>query len=254
MHVEGGRTRGLPHRGSWPSWISPCRRWAGSRRSDINRHPATRILALSGTDDLSLAEEALRSGADLLSPGRPARPEALAGPLRDDRRRPACHRSRSIRRASWRNTRWPPPALWNGSQRRISNCGRCRRRNGDQRHRRPDARLRAHRQTHGRRLLNKLGVTNRIAAATPGLAGLVSSRMQRGPDHAAEMEIACAGHMAAARTARSRSPPPAVSIEHNDLVGASSAHRTTPSGKQALPMPRRRGNPSKCARSAFRSC
>ncbi|WP_197505007.1 response regulator transcription factor [Mycobacterium sp. E3305] len=44
------------------------------------RRPRTRILALSGTDDLALAEEALRAGADgFLS--KTARPEALAGPL-----------------------------------------------------------------------------------------------------------------------------------------------------------------------------
>ena len=44
------------------------------------RHPKTRILALSGTDDLGLAEEALRAGADGFLP-KTARPEALAGPL-----------------------------------------------------------------------------------------------------------------------------------------------------------------------------
>jgi DNA-binding NarL/FixJ family response regulator len=44
------------------------------------RHPATRILALSGTDDLRLAEEALRAGADGFL-HKTARPEALAGPL-----------------------------------------------------------------------------------------------------------------------------------------------------------------------------
>ncbi len=44
------------------------------------RHPATRILALSGTDDLGLAEEALRAGADGFL-RKTARPEALAGPL-----------------------------------------------------------------------------------------------------------------------------------------------------------------------------
>ena len=44
------------------------------------RHPRTRILALSGTNDPQLAEEALRSGADgFLS--KAVRPEALAGPL-----------------------------------------------------------------------------------------------------------------------------------------------------------------------------
>lgn len=44
------------------------------------RHPETRILALSGTDDVGLAEEALRAGADGFLP-KTARPEALAGPL-----------------------------------------------------------------------------------------------------------------------------------------------------------------------------
>jgi len=44
------------------------------------RHPKTRILALSGTDDLGLAEQALRAGADGFLP-KTARPEALAGPL-----------------------------------------------------------------------------------------------------------------------------------------------------------------------------
>src|SRR5512139_3892718 len=44
------------------------------------RHPKTRILALSGTEDLGLAEEALRAGADGFLP-KTARPEALAGPL-----------------------------------------------------------------------------------------------------------------------------------------------------------------------------
>ncbi|MDN4522600.1 MULTISPECIES: response regulator transcription factor [Mycolicibacterium] len=44
------------------------------------RHPATRILALSGTDDHQLAEDALRAGADgFLS--KTVRPEALVGPL-----------------------------------------------------------------------------------------------------------------------------------------------------------------------------
>ena len=44
------------------------------------RRPKTRILDLSGTDDLGLAEEALRAGADGFLP-KTARPEALAGPL-----------------------------------------------------------------------------------------------------------------------------------------------------------------------------
>lgn len=44
------------------------------------RHPRTRILALSGSDDPELAQEALRAGADGFLP-KTARPEALAGPL-----------------------------------------------------------------------------------------------------------------------------------------------------------------------------
>lgn len=44
------------------------------------RQPKTRILALSGTGNLELAEEALRAGADGFLP-KTARPEALAGPL-----------------------------------------------------------------------------------------------------------------------------------------------------------------------------
>ncbi|MGJ6121973.1 response regulator transcription factor [Mycolicibacterium sp. Y3] len=45
-----------------------------------SRHPRTRILALSGTGDAQLAEEALRAGADgFLS--KTVRPEALVGPL-----------------------------------------------------------------------------------------------------------------------------------------------------------------------------
>ncbi len=44
------------------------------------RHPRTRILALSGTDDVTLAEEALRAGAEGFLP-KTVRPEALAGPL-----------------------------------------------------------------------------------------------------------------------------------------------------------------------------
>lgn len=44
------------------------------------RHPATRVLALSGTGDMALAEDALRAGADgFLS--KTVRPDALVGPL-----------------------------------------------------------------------------------------------------------------------------------------------------------------------------
>ncbi len=44
------------------------------------RHPGVRILALSGSDDIGLAEQALRAGADGFLP-KTARPESLAGPL-----------------------------------------------------------------------------------------------------------------------------------------------------------------------------
>jgi DNA-binding NarL/FixJ family response regulator len=44
------------------------------------RHPRTRILALSGTDDVTLAHDALRAGADGFLP-KTVRPETLAGPL-----------------------------------------------------------------------------------------------------------------------------------------------------------------------------
>lgn len=44
------------------------------------RHPRTRVLALSGTDDMTLAQEALRAGADGFLP-KTVRPEALAAPL-----------------------------------------------------------------------------------------------------------------------------------------------------------------------------
>lgn len=44
------------------------------------RHPRTRILALSGTDDVELAQEALRAGAEGFLP-KTVRPEALAAPL-----------------------------------------------------------------------------------------------------------------------------------------------------------------------------
>ncbi|MGZ8801748.1 MAG: response regulator, partial [Mycobacterium sp.] len=44
------------------------------------RHPRTRILALSGTDDVTLAQEALRAGADGFLP-KTVRPEAMAAPL-----------------------------------------------------------------------------------------------------------------------------------------------------------------------------
>ncbi|CAM3184177.1 response regulator transcription factor [Mycobacterium intermedium] len=73
------------------------------------RHPSTRILALSGTDDLGLAEEALRAGADGFL-RKTARPEALASPL--------CTIAEGLRvldgavlDALLSNTRKPPAAL-----------------------------------------------------------------------------------------------------------------------------------------------
>lgn len=44
------------------------------------RHPRTRILALSGTGDMALAEDAIRAGADGFLP-KTLRPETLVGPL-----------------------------------------------------------------------------------------------------------------------------------------------------------------------------
>ena len=47
---------------------------------DLSIPPETRILAFSGTDDLRLAEEALRAGGDGFLRKTP-RPDALAAPL-----------------------------------------------------------------------------------------------------------------------------------------------------------------------------
>lgn len=75
------------------------------------RHPATRILVLSGTDDIGLAEEALRAGADGFLP-KTARPEALAGPLST-----VAEGLRvidgAVLDALLGNTRRPPPELLN---------------------------------------------------------------------------------------------------------------------------------------------
>lgn len=49
-------------------------------RHIVARAPKTRVLALSGTDDVGLAEQALRAGAHGFLP-KTARPESLAGPL-----------------------------------------------------------------------------------------------------------------------------------------------------------------------------
>ena len=138
-----------------------------------SRRPATRILALSGTDDLNLAEEALRAGADGFLP-KTARPEALAGPLWTIAEGlrvidPA------VLDALLRNTRRPPPALlerltaqdlklWAllASGMETNDIA---------------ARLLVSERTAKRMvaaLLNKLGVTNRIAAAAlAGRVGLI---------------------------------------------------------------------------------
>lgn len=44
-------------------------------------HPSTKILAVSGSDDVNLAEQALRAGADGFLP-KTAQPDALVAPLR----------------------------------------------------------------------------------------------------------------------------------------------------------------------------
>lgn len=73
------------------------------------RHPRTRILALSGTDDPDLAAEALRSGADGFLP-KTARPEALAGPLWTIAEGLKVIDA-SLLEALLSNTRRPPPEL-----------------------------------------------------------------------------------------------------------------------------------------------
>lgn len=53
---------------------------AAAIRQIKRRHPATRVLALSGSDDLGLAEQALRAGADGYLT-KSADPEVLVAPL-----------------------------------------------------------------------------------------------------------------------------------------------------------------------------
>ncbi|WP_223843089.1 response regulator transcription factor [Amycolatopsis methanolica] len=53
---------------------------AAAIRQIKRRHPATRVLALSGSDDLELAEQALRAGADGYLT-KSADPEVLVAPL-----------------------------------------------------------------------------------------------------------------------------------------------------------------------------
>ncbi len=114
------------------------------------RHPKTRILALSGTDDLSLAEEALRAGADGFLP-KTARPEALAGPLWTIAEGLRVVDG-TLLDALLSNTRRPPSTLLDNLSRpgsaAVDAAGH---RDGDRRHRPADAGVRTHRQAHGRR-------------------------------------------------------------------------------------------------------
>ncbi|MCX2931106.1 response regulator transcription factor [Mycobacterium sp. CVI_P3] len=132
------------------------------------RHPTTRILALSGTGDLALAEEALRAGADGFLP-KTARPEALAGPLWTIAEG-LCVVDRTLLDALLSRTRRPPSTLldslsdqdlrlWTLLATGIETTDIA-------------ARMMVSERTAKRMiaaLLHKLGVTNRIAAAA--LAG-----------------------------------------------------------------------------------
>lgn len=128
------------------------------------RHPRTRILALSGTDDLSLAEEALRAGADgFLS--KTARPESLAGPLWT-----IAEGLRvvdpTLLDALLSNTRKPPSALLDtlsDQELRLWTLLATGMETGDIAQRMLVSERTAKRMVAA--LLHKLGVTNRIAAA-----------------------------------------------------------------------------------------
>ncbi|QEN15783.1 response regulator transcription factor [Mycolicibacterium sp. ELW1] len=128
------------------------------------RHPTTRILALSGTDDMGLAEEALRAGADGFLP-KTARPEALAGPLWTIAEG-LCVVDRTLLDALLNNTRRPPSALLDGlsdQDLRLWTLLATGMETTD-----IAARMLVSERTAKRMvaaLLHKLGVTNRIAAA-----------------------------------------------------------------------------------------
>jgi two-component system, NarL family, nitrate/nitrite response regulator NarL len=128
------------------------------------RHPTTRILALSGTDDLGLAEEALRAGADGFLP-KTARPEALAGPLWTIAEG-LCVVDRTLLDALLSNTRRPPSALLDSlsdQDLRLWTLLATGMETTD-----IAARMLVSERTAKRMvaaLLHKLGVTNRIAAA-----------------------------------------------------------------------------------------
>lgn len=132
------------------------------------RHPKTRILALSGTDDLGLAEEALRAGADGFLP-KTARPEALAGPLWTIAEGLRVIDG-ALLDALLHNTRRPPPELLERlTAQDLTLWGLVA--TGMETVDIADRMLVSERTAKRMvaSLLNKLGVTNRIAAA--GLAG-----------------------------------------------------------------------------------
>jgi DNA-binding NarL/FixJ family response regulator len=128
------------------------------------RNPKTRILALSGTEDLGLAEEALRAGADGFLP-KTARPEALAGPLWTIAEG-VCVVDRALLDGLLSNTRKPSSVLLdslNAQDLRLWTLLAAGMETAD-----IAARMLVSERTAKRMvaaLLHKLGVTNRIAAA-----------------------------------------------------------------------------------------
>jgi DNA-binding NarL/FixJ family response regulator len=128
------------------------------------RHPKTRILALSGTDDLGLAEGALRAGADGFLP-KTARPEALAGPLWTIAEGLRVIDG-ALLDALLSNTRKPPSALLDSlstQDLRLWTLLATGMETGDLAHRMLVSERTAKRMVAA--LLHKLGVSNRIAAA-----------------------------------------------------------------------------------------
>jgi DNA-binding NarL/FixJ family response regulator len=131
------------------------------------RHPDTRILALSGTDDLGLAEEALRAGADGFL-AKTARPEALAGPLWTIAEGLRVIDG-ALLDALLSNTRKPPPALLDSLSAqdiRLWTLLATGMETGDIAHRMLVSERTAKRMVAT--LLHKLGVANRIGAAALG--------------------------------------------------------------------------------------
>lgn len=143
------------------------------------RRPATRILVLSGTDDVGLAEEALRAGADGFLP-KTARPEALAGPLST-----VAEGLRVIDGVVLDtllgNTRRPPPELLDrltAQDLQLWTLLASGMETADIAGRMLVSERTAKRMVAS--LLNKIGVTNRIAAAAKaGQFGLLDERSGR---------------------------------------------------------------------------